>query len=1178
MLVMMALACGVGLAQSTVGTGSILGTVTDPSGALVAGAKVVITNTQTAQTIETKSSTGGAYTAGSLAPGAYKVQVTAPGFSTLVVPVTVRVGNSSTVNAQLQVGKENEVVEVQGTNVEVNTEQATVQGVLNAQQIENLPVNGRNFLDLAQLEPGVQIQDGANFDPTKVGFSSLSIGGRFGRTARIEVDGVDVSDETVGTTTEDIPASAIEEFQISQSSLDLSTELSSSGAVNVVTRSGSNDWHGEGFYFFRDSRVSASLPTPPGLDSPFQRHQYGGRFGGPVIKDKLFFFVDGERTLQHLQAPVLEVNQGGAGTPGNFAAYSGTFQSPFKETELVGRLDYQLSSNAKLFYRFSYFQNSDFATFFPSSYQVYDSKNITRQNVVGADFSKGTLTHSLRYSYLKFENQIIDAARGSGLPFADFPVSINIGPLSTGPNLLAPQGTPQSNNQAKYDGSWTHGKHIIRYGASYNHITAGGFAAFYGSSANVYGSPSSLASVCITNPSSCPLGPDGTIASNPQNYAILEAIIGTGQGFSTERPALGFPAGGLGPDNRLGLYLGDTWKVLPNFTVNAGLRWVRDTGRTDSDLGALPELNVAFPGYGNRVRQPNANFAPQLGIAWSPGNERKTVLRAGVGLYYENVIFNNILFDRPLRLTQGAFLYTPDVCLNGSELPVQTSIGTLTLPAGTCNQSIGQAAQTIASFQNTVQALSPFNLSAPNPEYVGNLLANGQDVPLGLFAPNYRSPRSIQINAGFQREIRRGTVLTADYVRNVTTQTLLGIDVNHVGDASHLNLANAQEAIANTLSACGAGTVNQAIANCPALHPTGAPGATFQDFASFGLTSSSDFGGACATNASNPLTGAALGYGCAFGGINSNYGALPLLFPVGRSVYNALQVKLNHTLTRPVRGLRGANIQIAYSLSRFVSPGGNQGNFPPSNPVASGDQDFVLQAADNNQALRYTGPSLLDRTHQLSFGGTFDLPRGFRVGAISHFYSPLASAAIVGNTGQLGDILRTDFTGDGTISDPVPGTKQGSFGRDFGVSGLNQVINSYNANVANQATPAGQALISQGLFTLTQLQQLGGVAPTVPNAPPDQVGFHWLRTTDLRLSWNHTFAERVTLEPSVAFYNVFNFSNFDLPPGVLNGWLNAGSGSINSTNRQNDFRVGQGTGVFSLASPRQTEFGMRLTF
>src|SRR5207248_2343482 len=153
------------------------------------------------------------------------------------------------------------VIEVQATSVAINTEQPTVQGVLTTEQIENLPFNGRNFLDLAQLEPGVQIQDGGNFDPTKNGFSSVSFGGRYGRTARIELDGIDISDETVGTTTQNISAGAIDEFQLSQSTLDLSTELTSSGAVNVVTKSGTNTYHGDAFYLFRDASQAANFPT-----------------------------------------------------------------------------------------------------------------------------------------------------------------------------------------------------------------------------------------------------------------------------------------------------------------------------------------------------------------------------------------------------------------------------------------------------------------------------------------------------------------------------------------------------------------------------------------------------------------------------------------------------------------------------------------------------------------------------------------------------------------------------------------------------------------------------------------------------------------------------------------------------------------------------------------------------
>jgi hypothetical protein len=161
----------------------------------------MVSNKGTGAVIHLAASSAGAYSTGPIQPAHYVVRVEAEGFKTMSLPVTVQVGNTATANLQKQLGQESQVIEVQGSAVAVNTEQATVQGVLNVDQIENLPVNGRNFLDLAQLEPGVQIQEGSTFDPTKNGFSSISFQGRFGRTARIEVDGVDVSDETVGTTT-----------------------------------------------------------------------------------------------------------------------------------------------------------------------------------------------------------------------------------------------------------------------------------------------------------------------------------------------------------------------------------------------------------------------------------------------------------------------------------------------------------------------------------------------------------------------------------------------------------------------------------------------------------------------------------------------------------------------------------------------------------------------------------------------------------------------------------------------------------------------------------------------------------------------------------------------------------------------------------------------------------------
>ena len=1166
-------------AQTTVQSGSIVGTVTDPSGAAVPNAKVVITNTGTGQATTQATNGSGFYNSGSLVPGNYKLEVSAKGFNTTNETLTVQVSNTANGDVHLQVGQESTIVDVTASSVQVNTQQATVQGVLTASQIENLPVNGRNFLDLAQLEPGVQIQDGQNFDPTKVGYSSISFGGRFGRTARIDVDGIDVSDETVGTTTEDIPASGIQEFSLAQSNLDLSNDLTSSGAVNVTTKSGTNSFHGEAFGLFRDSSVgSAKLvqpfvanPTTGGgtyISSPYQRNQEGASLGGPILKNKLFFFADGERTLQHLQAPVAETAP--------FQAYSGTFPSPFNENELMARVDYTMSQNVRLFGRFNYFNNSVLATFFPSSYQRYQNKDYTRNTVVGLDFNTGSVTHSIRFSYLKFQNQIVDATRGTGLPFANFPVSINIGTFTVGPNLLAPQSTPQSDHELKYDGSKVIGKHIIRFGVSWNHIQGGGFASFFGIDPQVFvvGTPASG---------------DPTAAS----LANAQVIVGNGQGYSTTQAALGFPAGGLGPDNRLAAYIGDTWRIRHNLTLTPGVRWSRDTGRTDSDLPAIPELNAAFPAFGNRVKQANTDFGPQLGLAWDPRGNGRTVFRAGIGLFYENVIFNNVLFDRPLRLRNGAFLQSPAVCLFGSALPVPTTTaGTITVdgiegvdptsPTGSyCNDTLANSAAALASFQGTFQADNPFSLTNPNPAFIGTQLSAGNAFNIGsaLFAPNYKTPRSLQINAGIQHQIRKGMIFSADYLRNVETRSLIGVDINHAGAARTFNLAGAQGAIAATNTAFGcAGSTNPACAI--------AAGATINDFASNGLGSPGDIGQSCV---------ALFGYPCAFPGNNPAYGSMSFLEPIGRSVYNALQVKLVQNVTNPFRGVKGGNFQISYSLSRFENPLAFQGTTPPSNPVSSNDQDFVLTASDNDHPLRYMGPSLLDRTHQLSFGGTFDIPAGFRFGIIGHFYSPLSSAAIVGNTGNLGDIFQTDFTGSGIGSNPLPGTKNGAFMRSFGLGGLDNAINNYNNTVANQATPAGNMLINNGLFTLAQLQAIGAVAPTLAAAPADQLTFPWLKAFDFRLSWRHTFHDRVTIEPSVGAFNIFNFANFNLPPGTISGWLSEtcalcspGASSINTTHTRiqpgetgpesDTFRVGNGTGVFGLGSPRVLEWGLRVSF
>src|SRR6201981_3604487 len=267
-------------AQSNVQAGSIQGVVSDPQGGGVPTSKGTITNKDTGATLDTTTPSAGSFVSGSLVPGTYTVRVEAPSFKTVTGTYVVQINQVSSAPIKLELGASTTVVEVSGQVISVNTDQSQVSGTLTTQQIENLPINGRNFLDLAQLEPGVQIQDGGNFDTTKIAFSSISFGGRYGRSARISVDGVDVSDENVGTTTTGVPSSAIAEFQLAELTLDLSNDLTSSGAVNVATKSGTNALHGEGFGLFRDNSQAAVYPG----GAQFQRSQCGGG-GGASSRD-----------------------------------------------------------------------------------------------------------------------------------------------------------------------------------------------------------------------------------------------------------------------------------------------------------------------------------------------------------------------------------------------------------------------------------------------------------------------------------------------------------------------------------------------------------------------------------------------------------------------------------------------------------------------------------------------------------------------------------------------------------------------------------------------------------------------------------------------------------------------------------------------------------------------------
>jgi hypothetical protein len=267
---------------------------------------------------------------------------------------------------------------------------------------------------------------------------------------------------------------------------------------------------------------------------------------------------------------------------------------------------------------------------------------------------------------------------------------------------------------------------------------------------------------------------------------------------------------------------------------------------------------------------------------------------------------------------------------------------------------------------------------------------------------------------------------------------------------------------------------------------------------------------------------------------------------------------------------------VSYSLSRYDS--------------TARDSDFINFATDNVNPLRYMGPNGLDRRHQLSFGGTADLPASFRFSVIGHFYSALPVTLTLNPTGNPGGIFVTDVTGDGTgdgsevssggTGDVLPGTNVGSFGHGVNGGNINNVIQAYNQNNAGQPTPAGQALINAGLFTQGQLVGLGGVQQLVPLAPANEANMGWMKDVDTSFSWVYRIKEQVSLEPKVSFFNTFNFANFDGANNPLNGSLSGTIGSVNGTGgRQPDAnRVGLGSGVFGLGAARVIEFSLKLDF
>ncbi len=736
-------------------TGGIEGTVSDPQGAVVPNATVAIRNTATNANRTVSAGDDGHYKAVALVPGTYEVKVTAQGFkSQLATGVNVQVGRTTPLDVKLEIGGTSETVTVTGSGeAQIDRTDNTVSGVVGTVQINNLPLNGRNFLDLARLQPGAETVDGGSFDPTKANYTGVSIAGQAGRSTQITVDGGSVVDNIVGTTVQNFSQEIVQEFQVGISNMDLSTGASATGSVNVVTKGGTNQYHGNGYLYWRDARFAA-YPALDRLDAvhglppelrrdriPFDREQFGGTFGGPLKKDKAFFFANVEYNNQddisiHSQSPGL-------------VGFNGFTGKPFNGLLATGRFDYKWNDKTTLFARYSHDNNDQQAPFpagtgiLPKStssgiFQTDDQVDLNRSDggVFGMTRSlTATMVNDFRYSINDFHNRIDPATPG-------VPELRVINPdqnWRSGANYITPQVTDQRRNQIRDDLTWSKGKHSLRFGVDWERTTIDGQFAY-----------SKPARIRIYGPGfGSPISSLTTEADflNSPAYDITMGIGNDLLPFNTPS--------GVTLNNRFQFFGTDAWKLSRNFTLNFGLAYRIDTNLWNHDQGH-PAIVAPLFGKGTSPSPKDTNnIAPRVGFAWDLNGSGRTVIRGGAGIYYDTTIDNLRLFERADLGPAGAELFLVGTAIKSSLLPGGDGRFALS-PSSSSYITLGQLLTKVASVRKDVESHA-FNCSLPTSIECFHAVSGP------LFSTEFQIPYSLQYAIGIQRQLPGKMVLQADF-------------------------------------------------------------------------------------------------------------------------------------------------------------------------------------------------------------------------------------------------------------------------------------------------------------------------------------------------------------------------------------------------------------------------------
>lgn len=717
---------------------SLQGTITDKSQAVIGNkAEVTITNKETGATRTTNANDAGEYKFESLPAGHYSIKTTAAGFSTAEAKdVELLVGRTSTQNFTLAPGAVSETVEVTTTAPLLDQQKTDVSTNITPEQVTELPLIGRDIADLAYLAPGVKAAD--SYDPTKNRYSILSVNGQGGRNVNVTVNGIDNKDNTVGGPVMQLPAEAVQEFSISTQRFSAVNGRSEGAAINVITKSGSNNFHGSAFGFFRDQALNAAqkLPDPANNTTvsstpPYSRQWFGGSVGGPLKKDKLFAFFAFERQREHTsiaESPTALTQLNLVTSLG--AQPASVVPTPFFENRLNGRMDYTINSRHSAYLSVTTQANNSLNDQSNGTFDLTEG-NFTVNHMQLANLSLAsslspTLVNQFTVGFSYWNNLIDSTTRAPLITFPD---------AQFGTNTNVPQQSFQTKFQFKDDVTKTVGRHTFKSGFDYIwNPKMGGFFEF-----------NPTLEVDFKKNPSCILGvgPDAATAgcgaaAFPNGFATAGAV--GSMSIANGDPSFVIPNG----TKQIGLYFQDDWKLMKRLTVNLGLRYDRDfnmVGGVDvTNSRTFQELKAAAassPLAASLTRKPASDdtkdFSPRFGFAYDVTGTGKHVLRGGYGLYYGN-IFQNI----PLFMEQqgNATIFQTLFSLSGSD-PVPGP----NIP--------------LSSYRFGVDPLP--TIAAPSHDLAAGAIGR-------LMDPDYRNPVTEEFNGGYAWSLSPKSVLEVEYV------------------------------------------------------------------------------------------------------------------------------------------------------------------------------------------------------------------------------------------------------------------------------------------------------------------------------------------------------------------------------------------------------------------------------